>query len=310
MPSNPFVRPQEQIPVEDPRGWYRNTGTMLFIAALVGMVFVWFYFVLNFVVSGSSSINKDFVEAYLMGDPWNGKILYKNISTAMTIDFGIYNTQTEEYKQFASYKIDVDPFYQYDYIGDNKVVLNDYTKKYPVTYYFDGAGNTINMANTNDNAPEQPNRKYYFRKVNDDINTGVGEKGFEDQEEGLSGPDLKAMEVTDFVGFAGLEHSYWATDNYARKPIKDAQGTHLVLVEMKNQVSSNSTTSFFALINRENMQLKLTGYPNNMVRGASYLNGYFLNCRQTDADHIVCLTRDKVLKVQISTCKIEELATW
>ncbi len=311
MSNNPFTRPQEKIPVEDPRGWVGGKKrNLLFVAAIIGMVGVWFFFISKYVSSGASSINKDFASAYLMGDPWNGKIAYKNTTTAYTWEFGIYDTKSKKYNQFATYKINVDPNYSYYYIGDKKVVLAEYNGKYATTYYFDDNGNVTHTTNTVDNAPEQPGKKYYYRSNGDDYYLGIGEDGYERKEDGLYAPDLKAMGVTDFKGVAGLEYSYWVYDWYARKPITDATGAQLVLVEMRNQTSSNSTTSFFALIDRQNMKLKLTGYPDNMFRGRGYLHGYTVNGRQLDADHIICLTRDKVLKVQTSTCKIEELATW
>lgn len=309
MSTNPFTK--EQVPVEDPRGWRTGNGKNLWFGlALAAMVVGWFFFISKYVVSGASSINKDFASAYLVGDPWNGKIAYKNTTTAFTWEFGVYDTKTESYNTFATYKINVDPHYEYYYIGENKIVLSDYERKYQVTFYFDAAGNVISSVDSADFTVEQAGKKYYHRQNGDDYYLGIGEDGYEKKEDGLTAPDLTAMGVTDFKGVAGLKYSYWVTDHYARKPVKDASGAQLVLIEMLNQTSANSTTSFFALIDRENMKLKLTGYPNNIFRGSGYLHGHVLNGRLLDADHFICLTRDKVLKVQISTCKIEELATW
>ncbi len=308
MSTNPFTNAQE--PVEDPRGWRKGGRNTWFFIALALMVGGWFFFISKYVVSGASSINKDFTSAYLMGDPWNGKIVYMNTTTAMTWEFGIYDTKTETYNNFATYKINLDPHYDFHFIGDNKVVLADYDGSYPVTFYFDNEGKVIRTINSADFNLEQSGGNYYRKQPRDDYCLGIGDDGYENNEIGLDAPSLKAMGVTDFKGFAGLDYSYWVSDNYARKRIANAAGDRLVLVEMLNQTSSNSTTSFFALIDSSNIKMKLTGYPDNMFSGAGYLHGHALNGRQVDADHFICLTRDKVLRVQISTCKIEELATW
>lgn len=338
MSINPFTG--KSTTPEDPRGIIggnskRNFFIVLFVVAIGAIVYV----LRDKIADSFQSMDRDFTTAYLMGDPWNGKIVYSDYTRSEPIKqyYRVYDTKTKERKVFAEFKFGTDPNYAFYYVGEDEVILHDYVK-YSVEYNLStNAKTAVKQAaidyntNTGANAADdtmavlpqngrgnnlgnktavKPVKKYYqWTKGNTDMGSGMGINGSEEQEEGLDATALKTMGVYDFNEY-GLKYSYWVYDWYAKQEIIDSNtGANLVLIEL-SKGTNNVTKSFFALVDKKSNKLLVNGYPNNTYKGAGYLHDYFINCRRDGKDHILCLTRDRVLRVQISTCKIEEVATW
>lgn len=338
MSINPFTG--KSTAPEDPRGIVggnskRNFFIVLFVVAIGAIVYV----LRDKIADGFQSMDRDFTSAYFMGDPWNGKIVYSQGTRSEPVKtiYSVYDTKTKERKDFAEFTLGSDPYYSFYLVGEDEVTLHDYTK-YSVTY--DLATNTnsgvkqgainYNGGNVSDiwaardtvdvitgkpitpaSLNSKPEKNYYawIRDMPSDIGTGMSFEGSEHQDQGLDATALKTMGVYDFNEY-GLKYSYWVYDWYARQEIIDSNtGANLVLIEL-SKGTNNVTKSFFALVDKKNNKLLVNGYPNNTYKGAGYLHDYFINCRRDGKDHILCLTRDRVLRVQISTCKIEEVATW
>ncbi|MFN5068393.1 MAG: hypothetical protein ACK5AS_01950 [Bacteroidota bacterium] len=332
MGTNPFTgKPAQPV---DPRGFTGSSNKRNFFIVLFAIVFIpAIYFLRDELVDFVNSSDRDFTAAYLMGDPWNGKIVYSDNTRSEPIEsiFRVYDTKTKERKEFARFRFGTDPYYFIYHVGENNIVLYDFLK-YSATY--DLASNTppavkqekfdyqrspenetvSDTSASATNVPNQPikpkqNTKNYFylNSGNTDPGSGMGISGSGEIE--IDGTALKTMGIYDFADY-GLKYSYWVYDWYANAEITDKKtGGNLVLVEL-TKGTNNFTKSFFALVDKENNKLLVNGYPDNTIKGAGYLNDYFMNCRRDGDDHILCLIRDKVLRVQISTCKIEEVATW
>lgn len=314
---------------------------ILIVAVIASLGGIAYYF-RNNIITGIVSANRDFTYAYLMGDPWNGKIVYMDVTSTEPSKqiFSIYNTKTQVRKEFATYRIGTDPFFQFLFIGENQVTLHDYIS-YGVSFDFDKIQNTSNkilnkpliQENSNEenaaredtmsvipqkSTPDEnkkelklTSKKNYFYFISGDptdIGTGIGKEGNEEQE--INATELREMGVYNFKNY-GLKYSYWVYDCYARQEIIDSNsGGNLILIELASNNGSRNTKSFFVLVDKKSKKVIKNGYPANAINCPGYLHDYFINCRRDGADHILCLTRDKVLRVQISTCKIKEITNW
>jgi len=344
MSTNPFTNNSGN---DDITGVQGNIGKKyLFIISGVIFLALIIYYLKDKVGIDLAAMDRDFTEGYLMGDPWNGSIVYKDIthSEPSKMIFTIYDTKTKKRETFAEYRIGSDPNYYFYFIGDDKVTLYD-LQKYTASFNFTPAGISTSSAVDRPGQTEapmeavraaqdtaahplsedslrslearfkkekesRPNKNHFVNLAPANWGGGMSDEGSERQQEGLDATALMAMGVADFKS-KGLKYSFWVYDVYSRKHVIDNKsGANLVLVEMASDHGNNSTTCFFALIDKQTMKMKLTGFPDNTIKGASYLHDYFMNCRIEDQDHVLCLTRDKVLRVQISTCRIEEVCTW
>jgi hypothetical protein len=337
MSLNPFTGNSAE-PI-DPQGVNENNKRSFFIVLFLTAIAVLIYQVKNKITGSISSMNRDFTSAYMMGDPWNGKIVYQDVTSSDPAKqiFSVYDTKSKERKVITEFRIGTDPFYNFYTVGENEFTLHDFVK-YSLTYNLatnnkpvlrEGAINysvgnerdKLAMEDTmavipNHNANDKPDNiikikplKNYFiySRDNTELGSGMGIEGSGEQE--IDATQLRSLGVYDFNDY-GLEFSYWVYDWYSKEEVIDStSGANLVLVEL-SKGGNHVTKSFFALIDKKNMSLKLNGYPESTIKGTGYLHDYFINCRRDGKDHILCLTRDKVLRVQISTCKIEEVTTW
>ena len=263
MSINPFTGKSSEIDIDESRSKPPITKYIVIILIVASIAGVAYYY-RNSILTGIASANRDFTAAYLMGDPWNGKVVYMDVTSTEPQKqiFNVYDTKTEERKEFANYRIGTDPYFSFLYVGEDQVSLHDHYK-YSVAFDIETDNNkevpvkelpsnkvnsdedrhamedtmaVIPKKNNKDtvktNSDPKPKKNYFYFLSGDptDLGTGMGIEGSEEQE--IDAMQLRKYGVYDFKEY-GLQFSYWVYDWYARQEIIDENtGANLILVEL------------------------------------------------------------------------------
>jgi len=281
--------------------------------------------------SGVAQLQRNSLTAYFIGNPWSGKLAYQYYDTEdnvrMNNYFGIIDVSTAKHIPFAKFSTDSDPIYAYYSIIGDSLVLWDYGN-YFITYSISELLDSIDSKEgkeiktkqmfelpaaisstmfNHDSIKKYISNSYLYQNEFRNVK-GMGKSGMGKKE--LDGPQIKRLGLTDFNAH-GLKYSYWVYDVYANQEVKHSKTqANLVLVVMDNLDNDKTATSFFALVDRTNMKALNSGYPNHTIQSKDYIDDYFLNCMRIDEDYLLVLTRDKVLKVSISNCEVETVASY